>query len=217
MKAKCFILLFSIILIFESCSKFNNGYLGNKSNLKVFSQKEYVLWMQDPKNGFCKTKETEDIIYTCQYRSYDYIICLENKGNPVSVSARKERIEELKGMDYFEFTIRLVSETGELLKHNLSSTADYSSRVQYFAFDMQRDIQIKHGDEELQPCELFHFERTYDVAPYARFLLGFKKPEKSKCQDVLVAYNDRIFNKGSIKFTFSKDDFNKTPKLQTDK
>jgi hypothetical protein len=173
--------------------------------------------MQNPKNGFCKIKEMEDLTFICQYKSYDYIVCLENKGNTVSVSAKKERLEELKGANYFEFTIKLINNNGELLKHNLSSASDYGKRVQYLAFDMQQDIQIRYGDEALQPCVLFHFERTYDIAPYAKFILGFKNPEKNKIQDIVVEYNDRVFNKGLIKFTFSKDDFNKIPKIQTDK
>jgi hypothetical protein len=192
---------------------------GNKHNLRTqtLSQREYVSWMQNPANGFCKINEMDDLIFMLQYRSYDYIICKENKGTPLFLASKKERYDDLKGMEFFELTVKLTIGSGELLKYKLSSSTQYSSRVQYFAFDMQKDIQIKFGSGEKQPCVLFLFERTYDIAPYAKFLIGFEKKEENSMQDIIVEYNDRIFDKGLIKFIFIKDDFNKLPKLQTDR
>lgn len=216
MKIKSLIFLFFVLLIFQSCNKLNKGFVNNSSS-QTLSQREYVSWMQEPKNGFCIAKEMDDLSYNLQFRTYDYIICIENKGTPVADSLKRQRYEELKGMDYFEFTIKLINGGGELLKYKLTSNSDYSSRVQYFAFDMQKDFQVKYGDSDPLPCVLYHFERTYDIAPYAKFIIGFERPKGNDFQDIVVEYNDRVFDKGLMKFIFNKESFNKIPKLQTDR
>lgn len=213
---KNIIFLFPIFLIFQSCNILNKDLIRNSSS-QTLSQREYVTWMQEPGNGFCNIKEMDDLCYTLQYRSYDYIICIENKGTPVPDSSKKQRYDDLKGMKYFELIIKLTNGSGELLKHKLSSNSNYTARVQYFAFDMQKDIQIKYGDGEPQPCVLYHFERTYDIVPYAKFILGFEKVEGNDSQDIVVEYNDHVFDKGLMKFRFNIENFNKIPKLQTDR
>ena len=69
------------------------------------------------------------------------------------------------------------------------------------------------GNDTLD-CTLFHFERAYDIAPLATFLLGFPKV-KSKNSQRTFFFQDKVFNKGIIKFTYTSEELSQIPKLKT--
>jgi hypothetical protein len=117
-------------------------------------------------------------------------------------------------MVYYEFTLKLTSDVGDLLKHKLNSKEDYATRIKYYAFDMQRDFTLEIGTDVI-PCSLFHFERVFDIAPYAKFSIGFVYDKKHKGKESTLIYNDRIFKNGLIKYIYSNDEINKIPKLET--
>ncbi len=117
-------------------------------------------------------------------------------------------------MEYYDFTISITSGQGELLKYNLTSATQYEDRVKYFAFEMQQYLKLVEDGDTI-PCTLFHFERTYDIASYSKFLLGFEKGKNQKPKERVFTFYDKIFNKGLIKFTYTDEDFNNIPKLKT--
>jgi hypothetical protein len=129
----------------------------------------------------------------------------------------KSKHKELDGMYYFNFKIALKDGNGELLKYNLSSASEYEQRVQYFAFEMQKDINLKINNRTI-PCALFHFERAYDLAPYSVFLLGFPVENPSAYAEdtkILFEYQDHVFNTGKINFIFKINDLNNIPKIKS--
>ena len=78
---------------------------------------------------------------------------------------------------------------------------------------MQKDISLLDGKDTV-PCDLYHFERAYDVSPSATILLGFTASKKTKNDKTLIIY-DRTFNKGTVKFLFKASELNNKPKLKT--
>ncbi|MHB8259768.1 MAG: hypothetical protein ACYDCN_00990 [Bacteroidia bacterium] len=78
---------------------------------------------------------------------------------------------------------------------------------------MEKDIRMVDGMDTLK-CVLFHFERAYDVIPYATFLLAFPKSKFPLAEKTFI-YNDRVFNKGFIKITYTPEDLSQIPKLKT--
>ncbi len=179
----------------------------------ILNPPEYVCWCQDSENDLKKTKHIEDITYFLFYKPAEYVIAEEQKTKTISTKIYSKKIAELEGLDYYDFKIQLTSDEGELLKHQLGTTAEYEQRLNYFAFDMQRDIKIIEGIDTLD-CALFHFERAYDVAPYAVFVLGFPKSGKD-ITDRTIFYQDNVFHKGIIKFTYTKEELTRIPKLKT--
>lgn len=101
------------------------------------------------------------------------------------------------------------------MKYDLGSGADYKGRVEYYAFKFEKDIIMVTGNDTI-PCSIFHFERTFDVAPYSSFLLGFKIPVKDKRKDRTIIIDDQIFNKGTVKFLFSEKRISTLPKLEVE-
>ncbi len=175
---------------------------------------DYLEWVRNPENGLRKEKEIDELGFQLQYKPYEYIICLEERVNEIPDTLLQKKLAELEGVQYYDLKISLKEGEGEILKFNISSADQYNKRVKYFAFEMQNDIQLVEGNDTL-PCLLYHFERTYDVAPSCTILLGFNYDKtKAGKQKTLLVY-DRTFNKGLLKFTFKENKFLNLPKLQT--
>lgn len=176
--------------------------------------KDYVSWLKNPQNNLCKKSVFGDLTFECMYKPIEYIICMEKKKEQISKSEYNQRRKELSDMVYFEFLIKLTTGAGDILKYKMKADEDYTSRVKYFAFDMQRDLTLEI-DGEVMPCSLFHFERVFDLVPYAKFSIGFVWDNKYNGKDITLVYSDKIFNNGLIKYTYSKNEFKSIPKLET--
>jgi hypothetical protein len=191
----------------------SNGYIPAIDADKL-SMNEYVQWVQNPENGFKKQKSINDLLFTLQFKPYEYIVCLEEQKEHIADSTLKKKIAELNEMQYYDLKISLKEGVGELLKYRLNTAQEYTDRVNYFAFGMQKDIKMVEGNDTI-PCELYHFERSFDASPNSTILLGFPvKSNSSSTEKTLLVY-DKTFNTGMVKFTFSKDELKKLPKLKT--
>lgn len=216
-----------VFILFGSCKNQNQNEDNNAEgsdienrniniieNHSLMDVEDYVQWVQDPENGFRKEKKIDDMTFSVQYKPYEYIACMEEKKTEMEDSIVKQKVLELSDMDYFDLKISLNEGNGELLKYKLSSSQQYTDRVNYFAFQMQKDIQLVDGNDTI-PCALYHFERTYDVAPSGTFLLGFSAAKKKIKGDRTLVVYDRTFNKGLLKFRFKKQELKNLPKLKT--
>ncbi|HTA63069.1 MAG TPA: hypothetical protein VK835_11465 [Bacteroidia bacterium] len=221
MKKPYYIFLITITLSLIGFSSCQQGVFASDKNDSANSSfaplelnpSEYVVWCQNEENKLKKQKEIQDIVFTLQYKPAEYVLCMEQKSQTISTTVLQKEIKELKGLDYYDFTIGLASGQGELLKYNISSVNEYTQRLNYFAFNMQQNLKLLDGDDTLN-CTLFHFERAYDVAPYSVFLLGFPKTKNANSSKTFL-YPDKIFGKGMIKFTYTKEDLSQIPKLKT--
>lgn len=174
----------------------------------------YVRWMKDEDNGFRNEKTIGDLTFSAQYKTPEYITCMELHGMPCMDSVLKKNRSGLSDMQYYDLKILLADGSGELLKYKLSSSGQYNERVNYFAFGMQQDISLVDGKDTL-PCALYHFERAYDVMPSATIVLGFSKKNGRDTNDKTLLVDDRTFNKGMLKFKFAAAELNNKPKLKT--
>lgn len=211
------IMFFSVGILFfiTSCAGVDRGSSNSKGKSnEQLPPKAYVKWLQDVDNGIKKEKTIDDITFSLQYKPSEYVICMEEKKDQISDSLLKLKQAELSDMEYYDLTISLAEGQGELLKHNLTTVSEYDERIKYFAFDMQQDIKLIEDGDTI-PCSLYHFERTYDLAPYSKFLLGFMKGKNSEPKKRTLTFYDKIFNKGFIKFNYTDEDFNNIPKLKT--
>ena len=136
---------------------------------------------------------------------------MDIKKDTIKTVELKNKIEEYKGLQYFTFRISTESRT-ELLKKNLTETNDYYGRIQYFSFDMQKDLKLIDGKDTLD-CVLFHFERVYGIAPYATFVLGF--PNSKQINDKTLFYDEKVFGAGRIYLTIRSKNIKRLPEVIT--
>ncbi len=175
------------------------------------SPRQYMQWVADKSNGLNVEKRINEFTYGLQYKPLEYVALLDLKKDEISKSELKKKMEEYEGLQYYTFTISTDSQQ-ELLKKNLSETNEYYGRIHYFSFDMQNDLKLIDGKDTLD-CELFHFERVYGVAPYARFVLGF--PLASGNQDKTLFYDEKIFGAGKLYLTIQAKNNNQLPEVIT--
>lgn len=189
----------------------NNEAAEKKITPEKLSPRAYVAWVEDKNNGLKVEKTIEEFTYTLQYKPLEYVALMELKKDAVGGLELNKKIEEYDGLQYYTFRISTESRM-ELLKKNLKETNEYYGRIQYFSFDMQKDLKLIEGKDTLN-CVLFHFERVYGLAPYATFVLGF--PLTDGINDKTLFYDEQVFGSGKIYLTIQSKNCKKTPSVIT--
>lgn len=217
-------IVFSLILI--SCNNKETGtnnaiYATNSSGEKIpngqtlsnteLSPLEYVTWMRDIEHGLYKEKTIDNLTYAVQYKTEDYVTCIE-ADDKTNIQFKKSENETSDFVHFFDFKIKIENHNGEILKYNLSSPLQYDNRVKYLSFGAEKDIYLVDGIDTI-PCSIYHFERAYDVAPELTMILGFTSKQKFVSSKTLV-FQDKLFDKGIIKFTIPANELASIPKIK---
>lgn len=174
---------------------------------------EYVKWIENPENGLKVEKPIGDYQFTLLYKPLEYIVLKEAKQLEIKKSELKKGVEEISDFDYFTFQIGTVKNVEDVLKFGVNTNEEFQKRVDYFSFRMQNDLKLVDGKDTLQ-CSLFHFERTFGIAPYCTFVLGFEKGGKELKNKTLI-YNDEILGLGPVKLMIQAENLNNIPQLIT--
>jgi hypothetical protein len=115
-------------------------------------------------------------------------------------------------MEYFDLYIR--SDKGDFIKKQSSSEEDFYNRLYYYSFSFADDIKLIQGNDTLA-CNLFHFERDYDLGKEKRFLLGFESKEKSDNKNDKILYIDsKALGLAIIKIQIKKGDLENIPEVK---
>lgn len=162
---------------------------------------EFQAWVANPDNSLLKSKEMSDIEFKICYMPKENLAMNELKGEQYTGAQFREACSHYEAMSYFNFRIGLIKGSGELLKYNLSSAQQYNDRIDYMSFRMQRNIFLVQGKDTLYPG-LFHFERIFEVAPYATVMLAFDDKKFDRKEAFTIVYEDNLFHKGYIKYTY---------------
>lgn len=173
----------------------------------------YIRWIDDPSNGITVRKSIGSFKFILTFKPYEYII-LKEYGNISSPEELQQKMEEINGFQYFTFRVENEESGIEPLKVGITSEEDYASRVEYCAFAMQQDIKLIDNNDTLN-CELFHFERLFNIAPQVTFVLGFPKGDNVPAlKSKTLLFEDRIFGTGKIYLTIEDKSLNNLPSLK---
>ena len=196
----------------------------NKNQKEKLKAEDYMKWLESDDNGIKINKKIGELTFTSLYKPYEYLSLKELKSTKIDKKALEEKIQEYSGMQYFTFRISAEGQSQELLKLNVSTENEYASRIEYFSFNMQKDLKLIDGTDTLD-CSLFHFERVYGLAPYATFVLGFPLTKEEQHTDLLnketaykdktLFYADQVFGSGSVYMTTKAESLNSLPELIT--
>lgn len=162
---------------------------------------EFLSWTANTEHELSKSKELSDITYNLFYMPAQVMAHTELKGTDYTKEELEKASAHYTAMSYFNFRIGIPKGSGELLKYDLRSAAQYNDRIEYMSFRMQKDIFLVQGKDTLYPG-LFHFERIYEVAPYATVMLAFDNEKFSRDKAFTIVYNDALFHKGYIKYSY---------------
>ncbi len=150
---------------------------------------ELVQWVNSPSNGLIKTNQADPFQLSVQYRPIDFIISLEQGGNPVSPSSYDKGLLELEGLEYF--ALKVFSKSGEeVLRTAIKNEQEYYDRMNYFLSTFQPIVEFIVKVSVL-PCR-----NIAHLAPCSFQLLYFVKPLLSPLARQLI----RLLNDGLIFF-----------------
>lgn len=173
---------------------------------------EFVTWCADEDHKLNKVKEIADIRYTLSYLPSETMAFLELRKEEYDFSKFKKTSENYSEMTYFNFKVEVINGRIELLKHQLQSASQYEARVKYMSFEMENDIYLLQGKDTLHPG-LFHFERIFEVAPYATVMFAFDNQKFNKDENFTIVYNDKLFEKGFVKFNYKTKQLINVPNI----
>jgi len=227
------LLLFLIVFIFScddtndynqdemrSAEELSNGSANNDGirnnidfRLQTLTPKEYVKWVKEPENGLVKEKKMNELQFSLYHLPSAYMVCNEIKNEKISKQQFVSIAAQYEDFEYYMLKIEAMGFNQELAKFQLQSTQEYEERIKYFAFAMQQDIYIETENGNSFPCEIFHFERIYNIAPYTTFMLGFAKENLKNTSYRTIVLNEKIFNKGLLKFKWSTSALENVPQI----
>lgn len=176
----------------------------------------YVSWINDQQiNSLTRHKKIGEVNFQLKYLPVAYMVSNELRKKDVTQAELDSLIPQYSGMEYYELKISIDDFYEETAKYGVTDMAMYQQRIVYMSFAMQNDLSVVVNDSKEVPCQLFHFERTYGVAPYATFLFGFSKEQMGEgVTERTVVLNDNLFNKGLIKFHWHTAEIENVPKIQ---
>lgn len=173
---------------------------------------QFVKWIGNKENDLSKTKEISEMNYHLTYMPKECMAYMELKNENYTKEQFEEGLNHYKEMTYFNFRIELKEGQGELLKYDLRSPQQYNARINYVSFEMQKDIYLVQGKDTLLPG-LYHFERIFEVAPFTTIMLAFDNKKFNPENEFTVVYNDKLFNKGFIKYNYKQKQLIDLPNL----
>ena len=175
----------------------------NLENTKrKISLNEFIKWYGNTENHLRKSKDISELRYTLSYMPAENMAFLELRSEQYDYSRFQKTCESYSELTYFNLKIELPNGSGELIKHNLQTAAQYDSRVKYTSFEMQNDIYLIQGNDTLRPG-LYQCERIFEVAPYLTASIAFDNEKFDKTKGLTIVFNDRLFEKGFIKFNYT--------------
>lgn len=175
---------------------------------------DYVAWVQDEAHGLRQTRGIAPLQVTALYKPVPYLIAQEERTNAIDPQLYQTRTQALEGMQYYTLQVALEGSTKQdITNYQVADGQAQQERLAYLSFGMQQDIQLIQGTDTL-PCRLFHFERSYDLAPHRTFVLAFDQPaEASPTQERTLVVELRPFNTGPLKFNYSTATLSNIPNL----
>lgn len=215
-----FIATFVLATVIYSCSdnameqeeERKSEHLSLSNTKTELPLEQLVKWVGEKENDLSKTKDISEMTYHLSYMPKECMAYMELQNKSYSKEELQKALGYYNAMTYFNFRIELKEGQGELLKHDLNSPQQYNDRINYVSFEMQKDIFLVQGKDTLFPG-LYHFERTFDVAPFTTVMLAFDNEKFNPSDEFTVVYNDKLFNKGFIKYNYKPKQLIDLPNL----
>lgn len=169
------------------------------------NREKYIRYIENPENGLMVKKNIGDYQFSLLYKPTEYII-LKSKDSLLTTQGMETEKQKYKGMQYYTFRI-MQNKTGE----EESSVENNPVLTDYLDNYAENDFLLICGKDTL-PCLLYHFERSYNAAPYQNILLGFAETKDQSLTRTLV-FNDKALGTGIVKMSVSNQSIQNIPAL----
>lgn len=175
---------------------------------------ELIQWVENESNGLQIKKELGQLEIRAQYKPNHYIIAKEARKVELASTYVKEQEQELGNQTVY-CDLRLINNNGQGSPLTSGGQMNYSNRLEYLTFGMQRDLKLVEGQDTLN-CALYQFVRNNELAPYVDVVLGFERKKEGVIEDdLLLVLEDNVFGVGTIKLQFDEQNLKNLPQLKT--
>ncbi|MHB8259769.1 MAG: hypothetical protein ACYDCN_00995 [Bacteroidia bacterium] len=89
----------------------------------VLAKQDYIDWCRKKDTPLQKAKVIDDITFSLKYKPAAFVACMEQDENKAKPSDFEKNVQELDGLDYYDFKIQITSGEGEILKYGVYPTA----------------------------------------------------------------------------------------------
>ena len=184
------------------------GWILLSSCQSTLSPQEYSQQVRSYDAGLHKKREIAGVVVDVQYKPAEYIVLNEYRGKIPSAATLKSRLTELGDLEYY--TVKLgTSSRQDILKVNLNSEEEYYDKQYYLSFGLQQDISLVTKSGKVVPCELYHYEKAYDMGPDKTIVLAFERQHEDRTLEI----NSPLLGVGTIKLNFKQSDIVSIPEL----
>lgn len=181
------------------------------------SPQAYLRWLNEPDGVVMREKEQGDFTFRLQYLPSEAMALNEYGIEAVGNADWTDILAAYDSAWYFQF--RMVSKADDVSVVSYKTEKGQEvERIAHFSFGLQKELKLLHGTDTLD-CSLFHFERNYQLAPYASFLLAFEKDpigskDRNQPYELTFLYSDTQLGVGQVLIPLGRDMFIHLPKLQ---
>lgn len=181
--------------------------------------KAYISYLVDPKNGLIKEKNVGGICYTIRYMP-SHLLAFNQAGavGMLSSVSRDSLVRQYE--QSLTFVIHVGPAQGEdfdVMRLGVRSYAEFAERMERFAFKAQDWVSIETPAGTTSPV----IARMENVNAFERgrnFVVVFASEKGTtndlRRQDLVLCYDDQLFNTGVNKFTFKASDMEAVPVLR---
>ncbi len=194
-------LLVFLMLLLTSCTRPDE-----------LSPTEYARFIEDKSNNLRKEVKVQGLKYIVQYKPIEFV-ALKEMNSLLDTSIYKNRISELSGTVWFNIYIQSEESNNNPLKDNVSGLNEYNNRLEYFLKRAASNFNLYYGEQGSMNTVAYHFENNYGLTPMDVIVVGFKIPDSRPNDDIILEYNDMLFDNGPIKVKFTKKQLSEIPEI----
>lgn len=180
-----------------------------KQNLSIDG---FVTWLSDKQNHLNKEETVSAVSFNIMCLPKESMALIELNSEKYDFEKFKSICAHYEDLTYFKLKIEVAEFAGELLKYNLQSPSEYDQRVKYVSFYMQHDIYLVQNNDTIYPA-LYEMERVFNTAPFAVAMFGFDNDKFNTSEAFTIVYDDKLFNKGLIKFNYQNNQLIDIPNI----
>lgn len=191
-----------LVLFLTSCSRHKN-----------LSPEEYLHYLNSEESGFCKTKIVNKIKFSCRLQTAEWMALNASESKAKDLTEFDFRVKSFNKQLNVVLLIEDETKADYTVKKMVYSQEHYSEILSYAGTELQRDIKLQLANGKTLPCSFVHVESANSIYPAIRILASFENIH-SDIRDYSLVFEDKIFNKGKLKFHYGKELFAALPTLK---
>ncbi len=175
---------------------------------------QFMAYYNNNKQELEKTRDSEAFSFEAGYLPGE-VLALRENNHAASADGRAfdNALRNYDSAYYFAFKITPLNNVP--MKKLVATKEKYAQMLHYLNGEIKNDFYLEAGAKKIN-CGLMHVESELSIQNSFLFVMSFEKTDFADAlkEDLVLVYNDELFQHGILKFRFSKSDINHFPKIK---